>query len=93
MATSWWQLTGWRQPGSRPADFLAIGLVGLAGWHHDVAAMDTEAPAFLGHGPGLAFGPRGVGLFLTRHDPRASAMTPVVSATAALEERARGSGA
>ena len=79
------------QAAGRPTS-LPIGLVGLAGCHHDVAAMDTEAPAFLRHGPGLAFGPRGVGLFLTRHDPRASAMTPVVSTTAALEE-GRGSGA
>lgn len=46
-----------------------IGLVGLAGRHPDLAGLGRGAPSYLADGPALAFGTRGVGLFLTRHDP------------------------
>ncbi|WP_170219542.1 FAD-dependent oxidoreductase [Nocardioides litoris] len=45
-----------------------IGLVGLAGRVDGLAPHDEGAPAFLTHGPALAIGPRGTGMFVTRHD-------------------------
>ncbi|GAA1928808.1 NAD(P)/FAD-dependent oxidoreductase [Nocardioides hwasunensis] len=63
------------QAAGRPTS-APIGLVGLAGRHLDVAAIDRKAPPYLTAGPALAFGPRGVGLFLSRHDPATADVDP-----------------
>ncbi|GAA1087474.1 FAD-dependent oxidoreductase [Nocardiopsis composta] len=75
--------------GSRVAAALAgrptsapSGISGLAGRTALTPAIRPLVPDLLEHGPALAFGPAGIGLFLTLHDPGAEPAVDHAACTA-----------
>ncbi|MDH2429670.1 NAD(P)/FAD-dependent oxidoreductase [Sphaerisporangium sp. TRM90804] len=64
------------RPTSAPA-----GVSGIAGRTPLTSRTRPLVPRLLARGPALAFGPRGVGLFLTVHDPAAGTMVDPASCT------------
>ncbi|MGC5013765.1 FAD-dependent oxidoreductase [Streptosporangium sp. DT93] len=60
---------------------LPAGVSGIAGRTALTAATRPLIPALLARGPALAFGPGGVGLFLTVHDPGSGAAVDPATCT------------